>query len=144
MPIRPENRARYPKDWQSISASIRARAGHRCEWDGCRARQYSVGRWHQGQGGIWRWQPLWGDNDNPRTFGEARQVAAEIYYDDPEGGKPIVIVLTVAHLNHQPEDCRPENLAAWCQRHHLAYDQEHHRATAQRTRRERSGTAELF
>lgn len=31
MPIRPENRARYPKDWPAISASIRERAGDRCE-----------------------------------------------------------------------------------------------------------------
>ncbi|MFC7611660.1 hypothetical protein [Teichococcus aestuarii] len=32
------------------------------------------------------------------------------------------MVLTVAHLNHQPEDCRPENLLAGCQRCHNLYD----------------------
>lgn len=31
MPIRPENRARYPSEWKAISASIRERAGNRCE-----------------------------------------------------------------------------------------------------------------
>lgn len=31
MPIRPENRARYPKDWKAISLRIRERAGWRCE-----------------------------------------------------------------------------------------------------------------
>lgn len=32
MPIRPENRARYPKDWKAISKRIRhERAGNRCE-----------------------------------------------------------------------------------------------------------------
>ena len=32
MPIRPENRARYPKDWKAISHRIRhERAGSRCE-----------------------------------------------------------------------------------------------------------------
>lgn len=31
MPIRPENRARYPSDWKVISAAIRDRAGNRCE-----------------------------------------------------------------------------------------------------------------
>jgi hypothetical protein len=36
------------------------------------------------------------------------------------------IVLTTAHLNHTPEDCRPENLKAMCQRCHLRYDQELH------------------
>jgi 5-methylcytosine-specific restriction endonuclease McrA len=32
------------------------------------------------------------------------------------------IVLTVAHLNHTPEDCRDENLKALCQRCHNRYD----------------------
>ena len=31
MPIRPENKARYPKDWRQISVRIRERAGNRCE-----------------------------------------------------------------------------------------------------------------
>lgn len=35
MPIRPENRARYPKDWKAISARIRfERAESRCECTG--------------------------------------------------------------------------------------------------------------
>lgn len=35
MPIRPENRARYPKDWKAISHRIRFdRAGGRCECEG--------------------------------------------------------------------------------------------------------------
>lgn len=58
--------------------------------------------------------------------------------------KIIVIVLTVAHLNHDPTDCSPENLAAMCQRHHLAYDHAHHQANAQATRRAKAGTLELF
>lgn len=39
------------------------------------------------------------------------------------------IVLTVAHLNHTPEDCQPDNLKAMCQACHLAYDQDHHQET---------------
>lgn len=34
MPIRPENVARYPSDWKAISASIKERAGNRCECEG--------------------------------------------------------------------------------------------------------------
>lgn len=35
MPIRPENRGRYPADWSAISARIRfERAGGRCECEG--------------------------------------------------------------------------------------------------------------
>jgi len=44
------------------------------------------------------------------------------------------VVLTVAHLDHNPANCDPENLRAMCQRCHLAYDAEHHRRNAARTR----------
>ena len=41
MPIRPENRKRYPPNWKAISARIRQRAGNRCEgspdYPACRA-----------------------------------------------------------------------------------------------------------
>lgn len=39
------------------------------------------------------------------------------------------VILTVAHLNHQPEDCRDENLKAMCQRCHLRYDRQHHKTS---------------
>ena len=148
MPIKPENRVRYPRDWPAISRAARERAGWRCQHPGCGARQYSVGWWvleGVAPAGTWRWRPAWGQNDNPRTYAEARQVAAELYHErSTEGPPPIVIVLTVAHLDHQPENCAPENLAALCQRHHLAYDHHHHRATAQATRRARKALRELF
>ena len=31
MPIRPENKARYPKDWKTISLAVRDAAGNCCE-----------------------------------------------------------------------------------------------------------------
>ena len=37
--------------------------------------------------------------------------------------------LTVAHLNHTPEDIRPENLCAMCASCHLKYDAKHHAET---------------
>jgi hypothetical protein len=40
------------------------------------------------------------------------------------------IVLTTAHLNHQPEDCGDDNLRAMCQRCHLRYDRQHHKVSA--------------
>ncbi|WP_433542079.1 hypothetical protein ACQP10_37975 (plasmid) [Streptosporangium sandarakinum] len=64
--------------------------------------------------------------------------------EHPDTGS--VVVLTAGHRNHQPEDVRPENLAAWCQRCHLAYDAALHAATAARTRwaRRTEGMAPLF
>lgn len=39
MPIRPENKTRYPRDWKAIRARILARAGHCCEWCGAADRE---------------------------------------------------------------------------------------------------------
>jgi hypothetical protein len=59
------------------------------------------------------------------------------------------VVLTVAHLGaakpdgtpgdkHDKHDCRPENLAALCQRCHLGFDHGDHVAHARQTRERRS------
>lgn len=55
-----------------------------------------------------------------------------------------IVVLTVAHLNHDPSDCRDENLKAMCQRCHLTYDADHHAKNAARTRRAQKRNGELF
>lgn len=112
MPITPENRSRYPRDWPAISRSIRVRSGGQCECAGecglhherrCEERHGDPARWARGK-----------------------------------------VVLTVAHLNHDPADCRPENLRAMCQRCHNRYDQPHRRANARRTIRGRRAASDLF
>lgn len=105
MPIRRENRDRYPANWSDISRHIRfERAGGRCECIGECGRGTHPGRCPNEHGGT--------------AYGTGSEV-----------------VLTTAHLNHQPEDCRPENLRAMCQGCHLHYDAEHHRQTRAETRR---------
>lgn len=54
------------------------------------------------------------------------------------------VVLTVAHRNHHPPDCRDENLFAACQTCHLRYDQVLHAEHSWRTRRERKASGDLF
>ncbi len=95
MPIRPENRDRYPKNWKQIRAQILERAHNRCEFCGVENHTMRL---------------------NPKTGKEAR------------------IVLTVAHLNHVPEDCSPENLRALCQRCHNQYDAKHRAETRKLSR----------
>jgi hypothetical protein len=105
MPIRPENRKRYPKDWPAISRSIRTvRAGGRCECYGECGRGTHAERCPNRQG-----QPAYGTGSN--------------------------VQLTTAHLDHTPENCDPPNLRAMCNGCHLHYDREHHRETAAATRR---------
>jgi hypothetical protein len=43
-------------------------------------------------------------------------------------------VLTVAHLDHTPENVHPANLRAMCQGCHLRYDRDHHAETRSATR----------
>lgn len=161
MPISPAAQKRYPPDWPQVRLAICERARWRCEHPGCGAAQYSIGRWIAGEGDQASWRPVVGNtpvadavdramhaagegrlpSGDPWTFSQARDFLKRWAWDDPQ---PIIIVLTVAHLNHKPEDCRPENLRAWCQRHHLAYDLEHHQQNAQATRRARKAIGELF
>ena len=49
------------------------------------------------------------------------------------------VVLTVAHLDHTPENNDQDNLRAMCQRCHNAYDAPYRRANAARTRARKSG-----
>lgn len=46
-----------------------------------------------------------------------------------------LVVLTVAHLDHDPSNCDERNLAALCQRCHIRYDARQHAKSAQATRR---------
>ena len=61
-----------------------------------------------------------------------------------DGMKVSRVVLTIAHLDHQPENNDPGNLRALCQRCHLAWDKEHHQKTAYQTRRAGKALGELF
>lgn len=68
-------------------------------------------------------------------------------HGEPAYGTGSRVVLTTAHLNHTPEDCRDENLRAMCQGCHLHYDREHHAQTRAETRRreiEAAGQGDLL
>lgn len=53
-------------------------------------------------------------------------------------------MLTVAHLDHVPENCAPGNLKAMCQRCHNTYDAPMRRAGIERRRREKAAMGDLF
>jgi len=103
MPIRPENKSRYPKNWKDLSTSLKEEAGWQCECDGRCGRNTHGARCSNKHG-----QPAYGT-----------------------GSK---VVLTTAHLNHTPEDCRKENLMVMCQGCHLHYDKDHHAETRKRNK----------
>jgi 5-methylcytosine-specific restriction endonuclease McrA len=121
MPIKPENRHRYPAHWPDIRAAILERAGHRCEQCGVPNRAY---RLHGSD--VWT-------RDRGVVDGWAL-----------DGERVTRVVLTIAHTDHMPENCHPTNLRALCQRCHLAYDAAHHAKTAYQTRRRGRALGDLF
>ena len=137
MPIKPENRARYPADWKAIRERILLRAANCCEK--CKAPNRT--RIARGAGKDEGTYML----DSADVFcAETGQHLGQCRHSDYELARMVDVVLTIAHLDHVPENCAEDNLRAWCQRCHLRYDHDHHRANAQATRRARSGTLELF
>jgi len=121
MPIRKDLRHHYEgPEWEAIRAAILERAGHRCEQ--CRKPDRTdvevdeKGHWRDAS--EWYWHDERGERVNYR----ARYARLSR------------VVLTVAHLNHEPTDNRPENLRGLCQRCHLAHDAPLHRRNAAATR----------
>ena len=55
-----------------------------------------------------------------------------------------IVVLTVAHLDHTPENCSDNNLKHWCQRCHNTYDLPTRRRNAAKTLRSRKAVGDLF
>lgn len=52
----------------------------------------------------------------------------------PGNAKGARTILTTAHRDHNPSNCDLDNLRAWCQKHHLAYDAKNHARNAKQTR----------
>jgi len=115
MPIRAENRDRYPADWKAIRAAILDRAGNRCEQ--CKAPNGEVitrgGGIHAGSYMLMRGEVF--DDKTGDFLGVARG-------SEYSCARMVKVVLTIAHLDHTPENNDPANLRAWCQRCHNAYD----------------------
>ena len=120
MPIRPSDRHRYPKDWKSIRTRILERAGHRCEF--CGLENGAIGR-----------------RRSDGTFERFESLEAEVV--SLEGVRLTRIVLTIAHLDHTPENNAGSNLRALCQRCHLAHDATEHLRNARDTKRRKLDAA---
>ena len=111
MPIK--DKSLYPKNWPAIRLEVLQRAKFRCECAGeCRR--------------------------NHGAYGETGFRCRE---QDGETGRQMNgrVVLTIAHLDHNPRNSRRDNLRAMCQRCHLTYDAGYHAFNAARTRDHKRG-----
>lgn len=130
MPIKPENKSLYPKNWKEIVAKVRERSGNKCEWPGCECVNGSDGvRYPDGR--FNRLDPPFPEVDPHGTWFDRD-------FWEVDGAKLIHVVLTTAHLDHDPTNNDLSNLRHWCQYHHLRYDAKHHAETARKTREEDS------
>ena len=140
MPIKPENKKLYPKNWKQISKRIIwKRAKGRCEK--CGVYNRAVG--YRDEEGVFI--PLQGcleldcygmgktyPEQKTLSYKEAREIAEGLNHDGFTEYKIIVIVLTTAHIDHDPTNNEEGNLAAWCQKCHNNHDLPHRLETRRR------------
>ncbi|MEM6353658.1 MAG: HNH endonuclease [Cyanobacteria bacterium P01_D01_bin.14] len=120
------DRELYPPDWESIATEIKSRADWKCEECGRVCRRPGEDLYE-----FWC-----------RICTAPQLVMCPVVAEAQE--KPIAFVLTVAHLDHQPENCDRTNLRALCSGCHLRYDnQPEQRAIKRRLKRERQGQMSL-
>lgn len=140
MPIRPENRDRYPSNWPEIRARILTRARYKCER--CGVPDHALGG-RTAHGEFW---PAWAIGERmlslewpkPGTMaqcGIGNRVALL---------RVVRIVLTVAHLDHTPENCSDENLLALCQQCHNRLDAPMRRAGIAARARQQCALGDFF
>lgn len=110
MPIRREWRHFYGREWRTeIRPRILLRAAKRCEFCGVADRAMGT---RDGRGTFHALTPA--ELDASTAEGELR------------GRRVIRIVLTIAHIDHNPSNNADTNLKALCQRCHLRHDRAQH------------------
>lgn len=132
MPIKKENKHLYPKDWKQIRAKILERAGNCCGFckvenhrlilrgkiKGIDCYQYGTGKFecrvYSATDGEYFGYRYLGDLDGETTA--------------------LKVILTIAHLDHDPTNNDPGNLKALCQRCHNRYDRDHRNMTRKQNR----------
>jgi hypothetical protein len=109
MPITKQNKKRYPANWKAIALSIKDESGWMCECCAKPCRRTAHGEsWHEFMTRLEEHHETW-----------YHAIASH-------GSKPQQFTLTVAHLDHVPENCDRSNLKAMCSVCHLQYDADHH------------------
>lgn len=101
----PWDRRLYPKNWEEMALEIKAECDWTCEWcqRPCRLPGESLKAFAE-----------WVVADDYGIFHDL--MVADIL------ANPQRFTLTVAHLDHQPENCDRSNLRALCTTCHCRYD----------------------
>jgi len=125
MPIK--DKSIYPINWKQIRERILDRDENECRFchvpNGMKITRDAKGNW---------WEASFQDGEHFAFTGHS---------------KPLRIVLTIAHLDHDVSNNADDNLAALCQRCHLRHDIKQHvsnAATTRRLKKEELGQRSIF
>lgn len=119
----------YPSNWKTeIRPAILERAGHKCEQ--CQVPNHAIitrayGEWIDDMGVR--------HNERGEVVGMIR--GSDMWSEDEKQYKPVRIVLTISHTDHDITNNDPSNLLALCQKCHNAHDGKYRAKNAANTRR---------
>lgn len=140
MPIRPENRHHYQgPEWKEVRKAILARAKDACEFCGVENHvRIWRGRWFDGPQEV----DVYLDGvDRIRRSDDGGWITTLTRLGDMtmphpacHGWPEVKIILTIAHLDHDPTNNDPGNLRALCQRCHNRHDAAHRAETRRMSR----------
>lgn len=129
MPIKKEQQILYPggsihsAEWKTLRATILLRAGNKCELCGVKNHQLGI-RDLDGQ--------FWIETE----YANMTPILKSNFSKNAHFFK---IVLTIAHLDHNPGNNHPANLRALCQRCHNRHDAGYRSENARKTRERKKG-----
>ncbi len=135
----PINYKLYPKNWKTeIRPAILKRANNRCEI--CNVQNYSEG-FRNKEGHFYTTEYIISELENSGVD----MFEDELFNCVQKDGqvKPIKIVLTIAHLDHDISNNDYSNLKALCQKCHLDYDKNYHKENRKNTLMKKKGIIKL-
>lgn len=117
MPIKKENKDRYPENWKEIRQKILERAENKCEFCGIPNKSiivYKDGKVSKVARPRDFDYEVWGSVGKNYTAADCKGKLHKY--------KNSLVVLTIAHLDQTPENCEEDNLRALCQKCHNKLD----------------------
>jgi heterodisulfide reductase subunit B len=137
----PCNYKLYPKNWKTeIRPAILKRANNCCEE--CGLKNYEIG--YRDIAGYFYGYQLIEDLLERKGYDIFCHELKNCYDNKGNPTKPIKIVLTIAHLDHNIDNNDYSNLKALCQKCHLSLDKNQHRNNSKQTIEKKKGLQSLF
>lgn len=119
---------KYPPNWLTeIRPAILERDGHKCKF--CGVENGAIG---------------WRNHEGKFVYSEQYLKAKDAKFGFYQTTGYLKIVLTIMHLDHNIQNNDFANLAAGCQKCHLAYDKDHHSKNSKATIEKKKGLQRLF